>query len=120
MQQLSRGFTEPSGGTKDRYQFRQTLHAPRCPVLASSCARPAGRSPRLQRRLDGGDLLEGLAGCRGERAAGGAAKSAAAGAKRGSLGQMQISAELVPIPDASRMRPDASGCVRMRRDASGF
>ena len=37
-------------------------------------------------------------------------------AKRGSIGQMQISAELVPIPDASRMRyvrirPDASGCV---------
>ena len=29
-------------------------------------------------------------------------------------------AELIPIPDASRMRPgyvpDASGCVRMRRD----
>ena len=24
---------------------------------------------------------------------------------------MQISAELVPIPDAFRMRPDASGCV---------
>ena len=40
-------------------------------------------------------------------------------AKRGSIGQMQISAELVPIPDASRMRPDASGCVGMRRDASG-
>ena len=38
-------------------------------------------------------------------------------AKRRSNGQMQISAELVPIPDASRMRP---GCVRMRRDASGF
>ena len=32
-------------------------------------------------------------------------------AKRGSFGQMQISAELAPIPDASRMRPDASGCV---------
>ena len=29
------------------------------------------------------------------------------------------SAELVPIPDASRMRPDMSGYVRMRRDASG-
>ena len=26
------------------------------------------------------------------------------------------SAELVPIPDASRMRPDASGCVGMRPD----
>ena len=44
-------------------------------------------------------------------------------AKRRSNGQMQISAELVPIPDASgcvpdasRMRPDASGCVGMRRD----
>ena len=37
-------------------------------------------------------------------------------AERGSVGQVQISAELVPIPDASRMRPDASGCVRMRRD----
>ena len=40
-------------------------------------------------------------------------------AKRGSIGQMQISAELVPIPDASRMRRDTSGYVRMRRDASG-
>ena len=41
-------------------------------------------------------------------------------AKRRSIGQLQISAELVPIPDASgcvRMRPDASGCVP---DASGF
>ena len=27
-------------------------------------------------------------------------------AKRGSIGQMEISAELVPIPDASRMRRD--------------
>ena len=34
-------------------------------------------------------------------------------AKRGSIGQMQISAELVPIPDAS-------GCFRIRPDASGF
>ena len=33
---------------------------------------------------------------------------------------MQTPAELVPIPDASRMRPDASGCVRMRPDASGM
>ena len=41
-------------------------------------------------------------------------------AKRRSTGQMQISAELVPIPDASgcvRMRPDASRCVP---DASGM
>ena len=34
----------------------------------------------------------------------------------GSTGQMQISAELVPIPDASGCVPDASGCVS---DASG-
>ena len=57
-------------------------------------------------------------GGRGERPAGRAQLIA----KRGSFGQMQISAELVPIPDASgcvRMRPDASGCVGMRRDASG-
>ena len=45
---------------------------------------------------------------RGERPAGRAELLA----KRGSIGQMQISAELVPIPDASRMRPDTSGCVR--------
>ena len=37
-------------------------------------------------------------------------------AKTGPTGRMQIPAELVPIPDASRMRP---GCVRMRPDASG-
>ena len=57
-------------------------------------------------------------GCsRGERPACGRAQLLA---KRGSIGQMQISAELVPIPDASGcvgMRP---GCVpdasRMRRD----
>ena len=53
------------------------------------------------------------------RAAGGR-PSAAACAKRGSIGQMQISAELVPIPDASRMRPDTSGYVRIRPGASGF
>ena len=47
---------------------------------------------------------------RSRRAAG--RPSGAACAKRGSIGQMQISAELVPIPDASRMRPDASGYVR--------
>ena len=46
----------------------------------------------------------------GERPAGGRAQLQA---KRRSIGQMQISAELVPIPDAS-------GCVRMRPDASGF
>ena len=48
------------------------------------------------------------------------AQRAAAGraqllAERGSTGRMQISAELVPIPDASRILPDAfpmrSGCV---------
>ena len=32
-------------------------------------------------------------------------------AKRGCIGQMQTPAELVPIPDASRILPDASGCV---------
>ena len=42
--------------------------------------------------------------------------SGAACAKGGPIGQMQISAELVPIPDASRIRPDTSGYVRMRRD----
>ena len=50
---------------------------------------------------------------RGERPAGRAQLLA----KRGPTGQMQISAELVPIPDESRMRPDTSGCVR---DASEF
>ena len=53
-------------------------------------------------------------GTKGARSRGWAAGArpwrAAACAKRGSNGQMQISAELVPIPDAS-------GCVRMRRDA---
>ena len=33
---------------------------------------------------------------------------------------MQISAELVPIPDASRMRPDTSGYVRMRPGCVGM
>ena len=46
---------------------------------------------------------------RGERPAGRAELLA----KRGYIGQMQISAELVPIPNAS-------GCVRIRPDASGF
>ena len=41
-------------------------------------------------------------------------------AKRGFIGQMQISAELVPIPDASGCVPMRPGCVGMRRDASGF
>ena len=52
------------------------------------------------------------------------AKSGAACAEKGAPGRMQRPAELVPIPDASRMRPGASrmrpGCVpdasRMRRD----
>ena len=58
---------------------------------------------------------------RGERPAGRAQLLA----KRWLIGQMQTPAELVLIPDASRMRPDASGCIgmhrmrRMRRDASG-
>ena len=43
--------------------------------------------------------------CRGERPAGRAELLA----KRGCIGQMQISAELVPIPDASGCVPDASG-----------
>ena len=38
-------------------------------------------------------------------------------AKRGSIGQMQTPAELIPIPDASGCVPDES---RMRRDASEF
>ena len=38
-------------------------------------------------------------------------------AERGSIGQMQTPAELVPIPDASRILPDTSGCVR---DATGM
>ena len=41
---------------------------------------------------------------RGERLG----KPSAACAKRGSNGQMQTPAELVPIPDASRILPDAS------------
>ena len=41
-------------------------------------------------------------------------------AKRGFIGQMQISAELVPIPDASWMRPDTSGYVRMRPGCVGI
>ena len=45
-------------------------------------------------------------GGRGERPACGRAELLA---KRGSFGQMQISAELVPIPDASGCVPDASG-----------
>ena len=43
----------PSGGTKDRYQFRRTLHAPRCPHFsARSCASPplgAAAQPRDDR-----------------------------------------------------------------------
>ena len=59
---------------------------------------------------------------RGESGRRKARPSGAACAQRGSIGQMQISAELLPIPDASGcvgMRRDASGCVGMRRDASG-
>ena len=60
---------------------------------------------------------------RSRRAAAGRAQLLAKG---GSIGQMQISAELI-IRYQFRMRPDASGRVRMRpdasrmrRDASGF
>ena len=41
-------------------------------------------------------------------------------AKKAPTGRMQIPAELVPIPDASRMRPDASGCFRMRPGCVGI
>ena len=54
--------------------------------------------------------LQDAATCPGERPAD--RLSGAAGAKRGPNGRMQISAELVPIPDTF-------GCVGMRRDASG-
>ena len=37
-------FTEPSRRISDRYQFRRTLHAPRCPLFsARSCAQPVQR-----------------------------------------------------------------------------
>ena len=68
---------------------------------------------------DGHPAIEGISGSKVAES-GRLRPSAAACAKRQSIGQMRISAELVPIPDASRMRRDASGYVRMRRDASGF
>ena len=52
-----------------------------------------------------GEQSKKVAGLSGRRKA----KSAAACAKMGSIRQMQISAELVPIPDASGCVPDASG-----------
>ena len=45
--------------------------------------------------------------------------SAAACAKRGCIGQMQTPAELVPIPDASRILPDASRILPDTPDTSG-
>ena len=52
------------------------------------------------------------------------AKSGAAGAKRGFIGQMQRTRRnwyrFRMRPGCVRMRPDASGCVRMRPDASGM
>ena len=44
MQQLSRAFRSLLEVLRDRYQFRRTLHAPRCPLFsARSCARPSQR-----------------------------------------------------------------------------
>ena len=83
------------------------------------CPLSAYRSPRCEEESRGGQTanrtLAELEWKRSRRAAG-VRPSAAAGAKRRSNGQMQISAELVPIPDASGCVPDASGCVGMRRD----
>ena len=51
-------FPKPSGGTRVRYQFRRTLHAPRCPHFsARSSARPVARPLSAPTSARGGGSL---------------------------------------------------------------
>ena len=53
--ELSEAFTPHQGipTSRDRYQFRRTLHAPRCPSFsARSCARPGDHVAALLKHLE--------------------------------------------------------------------
>ena len=98
-QDTSTSSTEENPKINTRWRSSSSAHAETFP-RSWATTRNVPRTDRSSLKF------ENLAS-RGERPAGRAQLLA----KRGSIGQMQISAELVPIPDASRIRQDASGCV---------